>query len=204
MKITIFLIILVLFILLSISEIKISIDILDSYIKINIIIFGVIKIKVFDKTKAKAEPLKKAKKVKKNKFTADVIVKLIKDMLPQIKYFLRKTDVKINMDLKFGLQYPDKTAELYGLMNCLLYSFENVFRVFLHSLRSRYNIVPDLNHETFKLKLKLDFSFKFVYFIIFVVKSAKIIFKYKSYFRNKGGALNVGTSNRRTHENYNG
>lgn len=204
MKITIFLIILVLIILLLISKIKISIDILNSCVKINIIIFRVIKIRVFDKTKTVAKPLKKAKKIKKNKFTADVILKLIKDMLPQIKYLLRKTDVKINMDFKFGLQYPDKTAELYGLINCLLYSVENVFRAFLHSLRSKYNIVPDLNHETLNLKSKLDFSFKFVYLIIFVVKSAKIIFKYKSYFKNKGGALNVGTSNRRTHENYNG
>ena len=204
MKITIFLIILVLIILLLISKIKISIDILNSCVKINIIIFRVIKIRVFDKTKTVAKPLKKAKKIKKNKFTADVILKLIKDMLPQIKYLLRKTDVKINMDFKFGLQYPDKTAELYGLINCLLYSVENVFRAFLHSLSSKYNIVPDLNHETLNLKSKLDFSFKFVYLIIFVVKSAKIIFKYKSYFKNKGGALNVGTSNRRTHENYNG
>lgn len=204
MKITIFLIILVLIILLLISKIKISIDILNSCVKINIIIFRIIKIRVFDKTKTVAKPLKKAKKIKKNKFTADVILKLIKDMLPQIKYLLRKTDVKINMDFKFGLQYPDKTAELYGLINCLLYSIENVFRAFLHSLSSKYNIVPDLNHETLNLKSKLDFSFKFVYLIIFVVKSAKIIFKYKSYFKNKGGALNVGTSNRRTHENYNG
>ena len=201
MIITIFLVILAFIVLLLISNIKVSIDILNSYIKINIIIFRVIKIKVFDKTKTKADE-KKTKKAEKNKLTAGVITGLIKDMLPKIKYLLRKTDIKVDMDFKFGLKYPDKTAEFYGLINCLLYSFENVFRASLHSYKSKYIILPDMNHETINFKLKSDFSFKFVYLIIFVVKSAKVIFKYKSYFRSKGGALNVGTSNRRAHENY--
>lgn len=165
----------------------------------NIILFRVIKININDKNRIRTQ-----KKVKhKIDIQPNLAVKLFKKMKPHIKYLLSKTKIKIKLDIIFGLFSPDKTAITYGIVNSIIYTFDNVLRSKTKRFDSIYNITPDFNKSIFDTSLELEIYARVFNLLVFTFKALIILFKNRSYFKRKGGVFN-GSSNRRINENYTG
>jgi hypothetical protein len=174
----------------------------NTNIIIKLVFFRVIKIKVFDKTKVKKS--KKAVRKLRTKIPLEILLEIARKILPHIKRLMLKMNIRTDMELEYGLSSPDKTALLYGALNALIHSIDNVLKYETKKYLGRYKIEPDLNNQLLNIKFNLEVYTQLIHLIIFTFHALKILIKYKSYFKKEGGALNDRSCNRRTYENHNG
>lgn len=172
-----------------------------NHIDVNLYLYKFIKIELSRKTKDKTQ-INTYNRFKAIPF--DVLKKIYRDTKPNTKYIMKRTKVGLKINFNFGLSAPDKTAITYGLINSLLYSVDNLLRMNLKELNREYAIVPDMKNKKLAYQVKIEVYTWVIYLIVYGLKMLPILFKYKSYLMKKGGDNNVGASNTRTNENYNG
>jgi hypothetical protein len=169
---------------------------------IKLVVFRVIKIKIFDKTKVKKS--KKAARKLRKKIPMEVMLEIAGKILPYIKRLVLKMNIRINIELEYGLSTPDKTAVSYGIISALVNSIDNILRYETKRYYGSYKIEPDLNNEKLNIKFSSEIYTLFIHMVIFAFHALKILIKYKSYFKKEGGAINDRSCNRGTYENHNG
>lgn len=189
--------IILLLLLILLMKVVILIEIQKKEFQLNIILFGVIKINLTDKTKGRIKE-KAEKQIKLKLDDIKDIWEFTKDVLPEIKYILSKITIETKLNIKFGFSSADKTAIAYGLINGIIYSNENYLKLLFRDYRGEYSIYPDFKSEE---KIITGYIYLKTRFIYMIFKSLKILKKYK---KRKGGVLNVRSSDRRINENYNG
>jgi hypothetical protein len=168
--------------------------------KVTVIIFGVIKFDLIDKTNVD-EPLKK--------FTRKtppyrVLFEISKANFPYLKKILSVMKLHVDFNLEFGFSYPDETAISYGLINFLVYNIGDFLEMYFEKYTGNYSIVPDFKKKILNFKLKSEIKLRPVYIIRPGIKMLLIYLKYIKLYKKEGGDLNGRTSNRRFNENYNG
>ncbi|SKA82277.1 hypothetical protein SAMN05443428_104186 [Caloramator quimbayensis] len=161
----------------------------DKKVVINIILFKVIKIKINDKNKKR----KKNKGLKIN-IPPKIILKILKESLPPVKYLIEKSRLYIKLDMTFGLSSPDKTAITYGLINSFIYTLDCFLKSSSKKVDSSYNIVPDLKDKRIDVFLDFKISIRILNVFSFLFKLLRIFLHYKSNFKFKGGVV-YGASN---------
>lgn len=194
-------ILLFLFIILLFTPVIIRGNINNNDISIKLILLGVIKIKIKEKTTF--EKLKDSNK-KKRRIPFKKLIEITGDSLPSVRYLAKRLRVKVNLDVNIGLSAADKTALSVGIINMLLYSLEGFLRNYLGYYFGKYSINPDFTGERFVFYILAEARVIPLHIIAFSIKLLKVFLKHKKYFLRKGGASNAGSSNRRINENYNG
>jgi hypothetical protein len=201
--IALFILLLVLF-----MPVKAVLEVQNRNLYINIILYGVIKIAIKAKTKKVKHKIEEALEEADEKVRKipgfGVLLEIYQKSKSSMFKFLSSVETKIDLNIKIGLSEPDKTAVAYGLINCLLYSFESVLKNIFRKYSGTYNISPDFKILRFDLDSEITISFKLYKAISFSLKLLLIYFKYKSEFIIKGGENDGRASNRRANENYNG
>lgn len=190
------------FVLVLFIPVGASIFVENTNIIIKLVIFRVIKIRIFDKTK-----VKKSKRVTKKvwrKIPFEILLEIGRKMLPHIRHLMLKMHIEINLRIEYGFASPDKTALVYGAVSALLHSIDNILRYQSKRYCGSYRIEPDLNNQLLEIKFVSKLHTSLVNYIIFGFHALKILLKYKSYFKREGGALNDRSCNRGAYENYNG
>lgn len=175
-------------------NLEVRIKIYDKIIDVHLILFKVIKLCLYDKTKKRT-----GKKAIRKVDNINYYIKFSKETYPETKYILSKTKVLVNFTFTFGLESADKTAMLYGMINAILQSMNNIFKYIFKSYEGKYIISPNFNNAKKDINTNISIKVRPIYILI---KLFKIIKKNKKI--KKGGALNARTSNRRANENYNG
>lgn len=161
----------------------------DKKIIANIVILRVIKINIYDKNKRR-----KKNKASKNNIPPKIIIEVFKESLPSLKYFIEKSSLYIRLDLIFGLSSPDKTAITYGLINSFIYTLDCFLKNTSKKVDSSYNITPDLKDKRLEVCLDFNLYIRLFRVITFILKLLKVLLRYKSYFKSKGGVV-YGASN---------
>lgn len=167
---------------------------------IYIIVLGVIKIPLTEKTKRMENA---AEIVLKYKLSPGIVLKIMRDVLPVFKTMLSRFSLSINVKLKYGLYSPDKTAISYGILNGIVYTIDGMLKPMLKSYEGSYEIEPELNRAMLFYDVFISLKFRPVSMLKPGFRLLKIFLAYRPKLK-KGGALDVGTSNRKINEDYNG
>lgn len=191
----------IIFIILIIKiEIKFILN--NKNLKINLIIFRVIKINLKAKAIKRGEKFKSSINDFKNIKNKDIL-NIANVILHKAQYLFSKMLLNLNVKCDFYILSPDKTAILYGVISSFIYNMEKILINEFKIYKGAYYFNPDFATQKNNIEIEVYMSIRNIYIIIFVIKTLPMMFKYKKLLENKGGELN-GSSNRRSNENYNG
>jgi hypothetical protein len=185
------------------SKIQINFYVKNKDFKVILISLYVIKINLNAKASKGVKTLNNRTTSISYKTKIKIVLMLAKDILRKLKYLTGKTTLNLNVDCKYYILEPDKTAVIYGLASAVIYNVENLFRIFFKEYKSKLNLKPDFEGKNNNIKIEGNIKVRIIFLLILLIKILPIIFRYRKLIKSKGGEVN-GSSDRRVNENYNG